>query len=443
MALGRGEVQQQTQDGPMFRLLSLVVVLFSFPTSYALELNETQAAKLYVEKNLELTAQRFEIDISKAEEITAGLWANPSLFIDSQLNPFGDNWNQKNAGGPTQQDFILTVPVDVNGKRRQAVKVARIATSVTEAQFQAFIRDGVFQMLTTLYDFQRLKREHELLQEKEQLLERLVLTLEKRIGSSNSQPLIQSRARLAHEDVKLEIQKNRIDQNEVVNKLRVLFRLQNNEEIEPKLNFKSSISEKFLLEQLVENAKKKRPDFIALELLKTQLKEQQNLDVKNIFNDVGIQAGVTQQKGVGARPGDPGSASLPSAWSWIIGVTLPLPVNDRNQGNILQTKIRTNQVLVREKFMVETVSKDIDTSIKKIEITSLNLNRFKSGQLANAKIVRDSALRQFGTGATTLLEYLDAVDAYHVAIQKYLSAQYDLSTEYLNLKLLSGQEIVP
>lgn len=427
----------------MLQLLLLFFFFFIPIRARAYHLNEDQAIKLYLENNLQIIASKFDIQIAEAEELTAGLWANPALLMDSQLNSFGKNWNQKNAGGPTQQDFILTVPVDVNGKRRQAVKVAKLATKVTEAEFQAFVRAGLFEMLSKLYEYQREKKEYELLIEKGELLERLVLTLEKRIGSSNSQPLIQSRARLASEDVKFEIQANRMLQNETLNQLKILLHLTDSEEIVPNVVFKNVSDESYELGQLVDSARSKRPDFLALAFFKQQLDEQLVLERREIWNDVGVQAGFSRQQMIGARPETPGSYSLPSAWSWLVGVTLPLPVFDRNQGSILQAKLRSNQAQVREKFMVETITREIDTSIKKIEITSSNLNRFKNGQLVNARTVRDSALRQFGTGATSLIEYLDAVDAYHVAIMKYISAQYDLTTESLKLKLLSGQEISP
>lgn len=421
-------------------ILILLIPCFA-STSYAIELTETKAIQIFMEKNLDVMASKFDIQITRAEEITAGLWANPSLFVDSQLNPFGKNWNQKNAGGPTQQDIVLTVPIDVNGKRRQAVKVAKLATKVAEAEFQTFVRENIISLLDTLYSFQKLKREFELLQEKSQLLEKLILTLEKRVGGATNQPLIQNRAKLAFEDVRVEIQKNKIEQKAEENKLKTALVLDLAEEINLSLQFKSSLDQKFDVKDLVENGIKNRPDFQGLRLLKEQLNEQVDLDRKRIWDDVGVQAGVARQHQIDKNPENPDSNKFPTAWSWVVGVTVPIPVFDRNQGSIMQSKLRTNQILVKERLMQETLSKEIETSVMKLELTNLNLSRYKSAQLTSARTVRDSALRQFGTGSTTLLEYLDAVDAYHTAINKYIEAQYDLTTEYQRLKLLSGQEI--
>lgn len=420
----------------------IILILLNFSSMvFAIELNESKAIKLFIEKNLEVAASKYNIEFTEAEELTAGLLANPSIFMDTQLNPFGKNWNQKNAGGPTQKDITLSVPIDVNGKRRQAVKVAKLATKSSEAEFQAFIRESLYGMLDTLYKVQRLEREHELLQEKVQLLDKLIITLEKRIGSASNQPLLQSRAKLADEDVKIEVQKNLIEQNIEENRLKAYLLLNTSEEINLNIDLKTHYEDNLHVNELVDYARKHRPDFLALKYYREQLDEQVVLERKRIWDDVGIQAGVGQQQRVEKRPGDAQSNSLPSAWSWMIGVTIPIPVFDRNQGSILQAKIRGNQALVRERFMSETLAKDIETSVKKIELTNKNLNLYKMHQLTNAKTVRDSALRQFGTGSTTLLEYLDAINAYHTTISKYFSAQYDLTTEVLKLKMISGQDM--
>jgi cobalt-zinc-cadmium efflux system outer membrane protein len=420
-----------------------VCIFFAFSSiGSAVELTERHAIDLFMEKNLEVSANKYNIEVNKAEELTAGLWANPSILIDTQLNPFGKDWNQKNAGGPTQQDITLTVPIDINGNHRQAVKVARLATKSSEAEFQAFMRENLYGMLDTLYKVQRLEREHELLQEKVQILDKLIITLEKRIGSASNQPLLQSRAKLANEDVKIEIQQNLIEQQTEENKLRTYLLLGLDEEIKLNINLKTHYADNLHVGNLVEYAEKHRPDFLALKYFHHQMKEQVDLERREIWDDFAILAGVSKQDKLNARPGDINSQKLPSAWSWMIGITVPLPVFDRHQGRVLQTRLRSNQALVREKFMKETLAKDISTSITKIELTNKNLHRYKDNQLANAKTVRDSALRQFGTGSTTLIEYLDAINAYHTTISKYIMAQYDLTSEVMKLKLISGKEMI-
>jgi outer membrane protein TolC len=241
----------------------------------------------------------------------------------------------------------------------------------------------------------------------------------------------------------LEIERNKIDQTTAENQLKVLLQMSDENSIRPAITFKNPVNEKFDVNRLVKNAIERRPDFRAIELLKEQLDGQNELDHRRIWSDIGFQAGLSKQDRLNAKPGDTTRPSLSGAMSWYLGVNFALPVFDRNQGNILSTKIRKNQTLVREKFMTDTLTKDLETSIKRIEITSLNLTNYKSGQLVTSKLVRDAAFRQFGSGASTLLEFLDAVDAYHTSIQKYIETEFDLSSEFLKLKLISGQDVEP
>jgi cobalt-zinc-cadmium efflux system outer membrane protein len=192
------------------------------------------------------------------------------------------------------------------------------------------------------------------------------------------------------------------------------------------------------LVELMKNARENRPEFRALLLLREQAGEQINLEEKRIWDDVLVQGGFSRQERVGARPGDPTSPNLPGAWSWIVGVVIPIPVFDRNQGTIMTAKIQQNQVEVRAHYFEKELEKTINDSLRSLDIQTKAIALYKNEQLKNAKSVRDSALRQFGSGASTLIEYLDAVGAYHNTISGYLNAQYELNVETIRLKHLSG-----
>lgn len=421
--------------------MKLIFLSFFFYTfaQAQVTLTEQTAVEMFLKNNLNLMASKAEIDFATAQELTAGLFRNPSLFMDSQLNPFGQNWNQKNAGGPTQRDLILTVPIDVNGKRRQAVKVAKLATKVAEAFFQETVRSKVFELLNNLYSLQRLHKELELLTEKRDLLEKSVQTLQKRVGSS--QPLIQNRAKLALEEVRFIILDKKAELHTVENDIRSELMLSAAERLKVQVKFLTEVKITETAQELLEKARRQRPDFVGLSLLKEQLAGDVELQKRRVFDDVQLQGGLTRQSAVGARPGDPNSNSLPGAWSWIVGLTVPIPVFDRNQGNIMASKVRQNQVSFKEMQLVVATLNNLDSSLERIFIIGSKLKSFRHLHLDSAQAVRDSALRQFGTGSTTLIEYLDAVNAYQTAIGNYINTQYSYTVEYLNLKLQSGDSI--
>lgn len=406
---------------------------------YGVELSRVSALQTLTQNNLQIAASKFDIDLSRAQELTAGLWANPTLLVDSQLNPMSSNWDQTNTGGPTQKDFILTVPIDVNGKRRQAVTVAKLATKVSEAYFQNLIRGKGIELLNSLYHLEQIRNAYQVLNEKKELLEKSVATLERRFGSGNIQPLVQNRARLALDEARLQLRQMALEEKKEENNIRLLLNIDPTETITLNISPENKIDKS--LENLRKMALEERPDFRAMGLLKKQMKEQVTLEERRIWDDFMVQGGFSRQESVNRRPGDPTSTKLDGAWSWIVGVIIPIPVFDRNQGSIMAAKVQENQIEVRSRFMERELETDLIDSLKSLETHADALKLYKKDQLQNAKLVRDSALRQFGTGASTLIEYLDAVDAYHTTISNYLKLQYEWNAETINLKYLSGMPL--
>ena len=68
-----------------------------------------QAIEIYVHQNLDLRAQCLEMPQASADVLTASLRANPILYADSQLVPYG-SFNTQRPGGPTQYDLNISHP---------------------------------------------------------------------------------------------------------------------------------------------------------------------------------------------------------------------------------------------------------------------------------------------------------------------------------------------
>ena len=88
--------------------------------------------------NLELRAQEMEISKARADVLTAGLRGNPLIYTDSSMIPYGNF--DGSGGGPTQYDANITLPIDINGKRKKRLAVAMRAQRITEAIYQDAIR---------------------------------------------------------------------------------------------------------------------------------------------------------------------------------------------------------------------------------------------------------------------------------------------------------------
>ncbi|HWA97276.1 MAG TPA: TolC family protein, partial [Pirellulales bacterium] len=111
-----------------------------------------QAIELLLRDNLDLRAKALELPQAEADVLTAGLRANPLMFMDSQLVPYGTYNPQTNPGGQTQYDLNMSLPIDVTRKRQARTVVAVQAKRVLDAQYQDAVRIAIDNLYTAYVD---------------------------------------------------------------------------------------------------------------------------------------------------------------------------------------------------------------------------------------------------------------------------------------------------
>jgi len=116
------------------------IITTVYVSNTPVKLSYDQAVQEGLQNNLSLVAAKYNIPMAEADELTAGLWNNPSLLTDTIFEPFGHNWDQTTAGGPRQFDFGLSYPLDVSGAIPAAHKSAHEETNITKLTFQDTMR---------------------------------------------------------------------------------------------------------------------------------------------------------------------------------------------------------------------------------------------------------------------------------------------------------------
>ncbi len=89
--------------------------------------------------------------LSRADVLTASLRANPVVYADAQLVPYG-RYSRAKSGGPTQYDVNVSHPVDYSGKRLARTEEARATLSVQEALYRDAVRVEIGNLYTAFVD---------------------------------------------------------------------------------------------------------------------------------------------------------------------------------------------------------------------------------------------------------------------------------------------------
>ena len=126
-----------------------------------------------------------------------------------------------------------------------------------------------------------------------------------------------------------------------------------------------------------------------------------------------------------------------------VGVSIPLRIFDRNQGEKKRTELDIDR---NEKLMEATrarVFSDVDSAYATVNSTVILLQPYKDRYLQQASRVRDTIAFSYEHGAASLLDFLNAQSDYRSVQVNYLN----LVASYLNaasqLNLAAGREVIP
>jgi cobalt-zinc-cadmium efflux system outer membrane protein len=123
-------------------------------------------------------------------------------------------------------------------------------------------------------------------------------------------------------------------------------------------------------------------------------------------------------------------------------VSIPLRINDRNQGEKARTEldIRKNE---RQKDAAEAqVYSDVDSAYATVISTVNLLKTYKATYLDLAASVRDTVAFAYNRGGATLLDYLDAEKSYRDVRLAYLNLVGSFLTAGSQLNMAVGQEVI-
>jgi cobalt-zinc-cadmium efflux system outer membrane protein len=129
--------------------------------------------------------------------------------------------------------------------------------------------------------------------------------------------------------------------------------------------------------------------------------------------------------------------------SWALGATVPLPVYNRNQGNIARARINVAQVKTELAALEQRIIAEVRKAEREYAITRATVARLERDMLPDALRVRDTTFRQFTLGEVDAIAYLNAQRAYQDVVRQYRDTLVRHRRSMLRLNTAVGQRIMP
>ena len=396
-----------------------------------------QAIDRLIHENLELRSKSLEIPQARADVLTAGLRANPIFYADAQLVPYG-RYSDERPGGPVQYDVNISHPVDFSRKRRARVEFASRAMRVTEAMYQDAVRLEINNLYTAYLDVLSARQTTRYAKASSDGLTGLIrateLLYEKDLASRADVNQVRAQKQIA------EVGLTDAEENLRQAKRRLGLLLNIPPEEAEVMEVQGTIEDRAPppppVNELVRIALECRPDVVSYRLGARAAEAGVRLAMANRYQDAYVlYQPYTFQ--------DLSPFGQKSATSWALGLTVPMPLYNRNQGNIERARINVQQSQIELAAIERRVQNEVVQAAKEYEVTARIVKRIRNEIVATSEKVKDDRFTLFQSGEANVVSYLEAQRSHNDNVKAYLDTAVRHRRSMLNLNTAVGQRLLP
>ncbi|HEV8037903.1 MAG TPA: TolC family protein [Bryobacteraceae bacterium] len=411
-------------------LLDTALVDTAFAQVAAVKLTLGQAIDLAIQRNHNLLATRTTIQQNLAQEVTANLRPNPTFFTDWEYLPL----YKPNAGfldylhDSTEGDIGMSYMFERGEKRQHRLEAAQDNTAVTRAQVSDSERGLAFQVAQLFINVQLAESTLDLAQQD-------LKSFQDTVNISARQYQIGAIAENDYLKMKLQLVQFQSDVEQAV-----LAREQALSDLRQQLGYESvpadyDVTGSFdyqplavRLEELQTKALQNRPDLRAAVLGVKASNSQFTLAKANGKQDYTVSGNYSHVNGLSALT---------------FSFSIPMPIFDRNQGEIARTRYAINQAKEQQKAATGQVLTDVKDAYEGVRSNDRLVQIYRSGVLDDSKRSRDISEYSYRRGATALLDFLDAERSYRATQLAYRQAIAAYLTAVEQLRQAVGTRSLP
>jgi cobalt-zinc-cadmium efflux system outer membrane protein len=393
-------------------------------TSKHRETTIIQALQEAKANNPDLKVVKYNIDIAASDTITAALKPNPVLNMQvlQLLDPHFLPENTTMIGQGARQFWSqLTKQFQVKNQRKNKIDFAQKNYEMSKIMYENTERNLYFVVANQWLDTWILQKRVKIIKDSQANIDTLVKINENRLKNEviTKTEVIRTQILSQQFDAQL-IELNR----DYINNLRILkYLIGTNDSL--------TISEgQFMSMEVKETADT---------LLNRALEER--TDVKIAQSQVKIsESNLKLQKSLATPRPEFGIIWNPQNAVAYAGVfaTFPLPIYDKNQGEIQKAKISIDQANAAIETLDLQIRNELSRAYFDYETQKLRLNEFKR-IVEQSQVVLSTIRYAYLRGNTTIIDFLDAQRTSYSSQQDYNDALYNLKQSYIYLLFVSGQ----
>lgn len=377
-------------------------------------LSMEEAEKLCIENNLLIKAKKAEITKADAEIISAKIIPNPSLrYVVDYL---------KNREKETEETYSINQNIDISGKRSIRIDAAKKSREAGLYFLEQEIAGVILHLKQTYYKILFLKENERLLTTLVAMFEDVKNKTEERFKAGDVSEADLMKISSEQKNIRRSLDALRIELRAEKKKLGLLLNLGDND-LEPvgEFVYKPLMPD---LKIAPESVLLQRSDIRGQGMLIEAATASLSFARRESIPSFDIEAGYKKRTG--------------GFEGFVFGVTIPLPLFDRNQGGIERAKGEIEQERAALELMKKNALYEAAMLQEKIDSLSQIISETLH-QLDTTRQLTKIARIAYEEGETGILELLDAVRSEKALSMEYNSNLYDYWAAIFELEKAAGK----
>jgi cobalt-zinc-cadmium efflux system outer membrane protein len=382
-----------------------------------------QVLSLALMRNPELASFSWEVRMAEARTLQAGLLPNPEIEI--AMEEFGGA-RERSDFDAMETTFALSHLFELGGKRSKRTRLAALERDLAGWDYEAKRLDVLTEATKAFVEVLAAQEGLTLTRELIDLSEKTFTTASKRVRAGKVSPLEETRARVAYASSQIELERANRDLEAARKNLAALWG-QTSPAFEKAAGELDAVKPIPNAEQFADLISQ-NPDIVRWAVEAERRRAALELEEARQVPDLTLSGGLKRFNETDDN-------------AFVAGISVPIPVFDRNQGGILETRYRLAQTEKQRQAAEVRIQNELSDAYRSLSGASFEATALKNEVLPGAQSAFDAASEGYRQGK---FNYLDVLDTQRTLIEfkvehlRALSAYHKAKTD---IERLIGEEL--
>ena len=346
-----------------------------------------EVINLMLQHNPELSSFYREVQALEGTKIQAGKFKNPEFTIEAE------DINKQSTGIQRFTTFRINQMIETGGKRVARAHAASIGQEIADRNYEAKRLELIARIANTFTDVLAAQERVHLAEENMQLAQKVVNSAARRVEAGKAPPIEETKSRVSLSTASIELVQTQRDLASMRKQLSLLWG-----ESSPRfgkalgsLEIPVTLPPLEVLEQRIQN----NPAILRSTKNIEQRKALLELEEARRIPDVTLGAGVRRYL-------------FTDETTAVLNFTVPIPVFDRNQGNLIEAHQRISKAIDEQAAINLQFNMDLVRSYEALTASQNEITTLRNEVIPGAVSAFNTANRGYELGRFSFLEMLDA-----------------------------------